>query len=140
MLFMRLRTKIMPVEMVKHITRQMLRDRPEALFAFGDNMEGTGYDGQARECRGEPNAVGIPTKWRASMDQGAFFRDEHFPKVKSAIDAAFLRLVDHLRAGGVIVLPRDGIGTGLAQLPVFAPRIHDFIHRSAARLIEISKS
>ncbi|KKL05458.1 hypothetical protein LCGC14_2605850, partial [marine sediment metagenome] len=56
------------IEYRDHITRQMLRDEPDTLFVFGDNMQRRGLGGQAFAMRGEPNAVGIPTKIFPSMD------------------------------------------------------------------------
>jgi hypothetical protein len=128
----------MPIETVARYSRQMLRDRPEALFVFGDNVSLLGRGGQARECRGEPNAVGIPTKWHPTMDEDAFLRDDQFERIKPGIDAAFMHLVDHLRSGGTVVWPADGVGTGLAQLPQRAPRIHAYIQRAKARMDEIA--
>lgn len=111
------------IRRVKHITREMLRANPDTLFVFGDNMIGKGFGGQAKEMRGEPNAVGIPTKLLPAVRPGSFFRDEDFDRAKPKIDAAFSRLQAHASAGGEIVWPEDGIGTGLAQLPTRAPRI-----------------
>jgi hypothetical protein len=44
------------------IYRRDLRANPESLYLFGDNTKRVGIGGQAREMRGEPNAVGIATK------------------------------------------------------------------------------
>jgi hypothetical protein len=108
---------------VKHITRAMVRAEPDTLFVFGDNMERRGLGGQAREMRGEPNAVGIPTKRAPSMLFEAFVTDEDFDAAKAAMMPAFDRLWVHAVAGGKIVWPSDGIGTGLADLQKRAPRI-----------------
>lgn len=113
----------------KHITRQMLRDNPNTLFVFGDNMERRGFGGQAAEMRGEPNAVGIPTKHKPSMSEDAFFTDEDTKDWFTAVEKDFQRLLGHLRSGGDVVWPADGIGTGRAQLERRAPRIWDLIER-----------
>lgn len=61
---------------VKYITRQMMRAEPTTLFVFGDNLAQVGYGGQAKEMRGEPNAVGIPTKRKPSRTApDEFFTD-----------------------------------------------------------------
>jgi len=52
----------MGIRTEKHITRQMLRAEPGTLWVFGDNLQRKGLGGQAKEMRGEPNAIGIPTK------------------------------------------------------------------------------
>lgn len=116
----------MPIEYRKFISRQMLRDEPEKLFVFGDNLRRKGFGGQAREMRGEPNAVGIPTKIAPSMHPNAFFTDRHIDawKRESAHDIERLR-----KHAGKIVWPKDGIGTGLARLDIKAPGIFDAIER-----------
>lgn len=121
---------------VKHITRAMLRAEPDTLFVFGDNMQRRGLGGQAREMRGEPNAVGIPTKRAPSMLFDAFFDDSDLPKALPEIEAAFRRLREHAMTGGKIVWPADGIGTGMAELAKRAPLIWKLIelHRE---LLEI---
>lgn len=127
----------MPIETIPLFTRDILRSRPADLFVFGDNMTGTGLGGQAKACRDEPNAVGIPTKWAPALDDTAFFRDSDFPIVRDALNRQLLILVDHIKSGGTIILPSAGIGTGLAKLPVRAPRIHKYLTRAFARLHEI---
>jgi len=114
----------MPLQTERFITRAMLRARPEVLFVFGDNMIGKGDGGQAYEMRGEPNAVGIPTKWRPSMHADAFFCDRDAPKVLEVVIPIFQRLFNHLEAGGTVIWPEAGIGTGRGQLKERAPEIY----------------
>tara|TARA_R110002072_G_scaffold251266_2_gene410131 strand:- start:18546 stop:18914 length:369 start_codon:yes stop_codon:yes gene_type:complete len=102
------------------IFRQMLREEPDALFVFGDNLARRGFGGQAKEMRGEPNAVGIPTKKLPSMREGSFFTDSDLPTWRMHVAPAFERLRNH---PGRIVWPTDGLGTGLAQLQHRAPAI-----------------
>jgi nucleoid DNA-binding protein len=108
-----------------YITRAMLRAQPEVLFAFGDNMQRAGLGGQARAMRGEPNAVGVPTKWAPHRGPTAYFTDADWSRdeVRAAIDAAFDQLAAALRRGGRIAFPADGLGTGRAELANRAPRI-----------------
>lgn len=128
----------MPVETVERYTRQMLRDRPEALFVFDDNLARTGRGGLAALCRDEPNAVGIPTKFSPTMKETAFFRDKDFEAVKGVIDMSFGILVAHLKEGGAVVVPANGIGTGLAQLADRAPAIQGYIALKLRLLQEIA--
>lgn len=116
------------------ITRQNLKSAPDVLFVFGDNMQGRGYGGQAKQMRGEPNAVGIPTKWAPSRLPTAYFCDQDLPAVQPRIDAAFQRLIRHLKAGGTVVLPLGGVGSGLAELPTRAPAIYAYIQRRLSAL------
>lgn len=127
----------MPIETIPLFTRDLLRSRPADLFVFGDNMVGTGCGGQAKTCRDEPNAVGIPTQWAPPLDDSAFFQDNDFPIVCEALNRQLFILLEHIKSGGTIVLPSAGIGTGLAQLPARAPRIHRYLTRAFARLQEI---
>ena len=114
------------IEYRKYITRSMLRDEPDKLFVFGDNFKRRGYGGQAKEMRGEPNAVGIPTKFYPGSDECDFFRDSSYGEwlEKSAVD--IMRLLFH---NGTIVWPINGIGTGRAELRERAPRIYKAIKR-----------
>lgn len=113
----------MPIRYEKRITRDMLRAEPEALWVFGDNLQRRGLGGQAKEMRGEPNAVGIPTKKAPNMHPCDMFRDADLAAYKHARSDDLDRLCDHLTEGGTIVLPADGLGTGRAQLERCAPAI-----------------
>src|ERR1700735_1638547 len=104
------------MQYVKHITRKMLQHNPDQLFVFGDNLAEKGLGGQAKEMRGEPNAVGIPTKNYPGMGEFDFFEDGDFNRAKIKIDAAFMKLFVHTANRGRVVWPEDGIGTGLADL------------------------
>jgi hypothetical protein len=65
----------------KFITREYVRESfGTTIFLFGDNMQRTGLGGQAKEMRNEPNAFGVPTKWKPTMQDDAFFTDDDFIK------------------------------------------------------------
>lgn len=123
----------------KFIHRDDLRNNRDVLYVFGDNVQQTGFGGQAKHMRGEPNAVGIPTKWSPSMKPDAFFHthdDLQVPMVRARFQ--FLLLQEHLSQGGVIVFPADGIGTGLARLEETAPDYFRFIEDQLAELYKIA--
>lgn len=124
----------MTIREERFVTRDMLRAAPDTLFVFGDNMKERGLGGQAREMRGEPNAIGIPTKWRPSNDIDAFFIDTDMPAVQGLIDERFSRIEAHLIKGGEVIWPSAGIGTGLADLRSRAPRIYAYIENRRAAL------
>ncbi len=65
----------MPVAFQDRITRSMVREHSEWLFVFGGHLARRGLGGKARECQGEPNAVGVPTKQAPAMTKEAFFPD-----------------------------------------------------------------
>lgn len=124
-------------------TRAQLQAAPDTLFAWGDNLARVGgknnpKSGQAFACRDEPNAVGIPTKLRPSMDEDAFFTDRHFERAKAAFDEGFIRMAQHLQDGGTVIWPADGIGTGRAQLAERAPRIWAYLERCRERLFSMA--
>lgn len=113
----------MPIRYEKHITRAMLRAEPETLWVFGDNLRRKGLGGQAAEMRGEPNAIGIPTKREPGMHPVDFFTDGDLAAYEDARAHDLMRLAQHLMNGGAVVLPADGIGTGRARLKQSAPAV-----------------
>ena len=117
----------MPLEYRKRISRSMLVNEADTLFVFGDNLLRKGRGGQAAEMRGEPNAVGVPTKKAPSNAESAFFSDNDFDDAIKTIEGDLKRIADHLRSGGNVVWPSDGIGTGLADLPRRAPKIWEYL-------------
>lgn len=127
----------MPIRTQKWITRDDLMTHRDWLFVFGDNMEGIGLGGQAKEMRYETNAVGIPTKWRASNEPSAYFSDADLPAVRGLIERRFDRLTRYLERGGVVVLPEAGLGTGRARLATKAPKILAMINAQIRGLREI---
>lgn len=120
----------MPINFHKFITRGMVKGAPRALFVFGDNMYRTGLGGQAREMRGEPNAVGLITKRRPSHSFVTdYLTDDMLEQVMGLNDKDVGRLVQHLINRGIVIWPEDGIGTGLAKLEEYAPKVLDYYER-----------
>lgn len=115
----------MPIVRVDWIVRQDLRERPEWFFVFGDNVQRRGLGGQAKEMRGEPNAIGVATKWSPSMSPSAFFDDTR--ECKWIVEADLAKVKLKLDAGKVVIVPTDGIGTGLSRLPQVAPNLNRYI-------------
>lgn len=120
----------------KRITRDLVRSDRKSVFVFGDNMEGKGYGGQAAAMRGEPNTIGVPTKWRPDRTPGAYFTDDDAKNrdVWHAIHEAFQQMRSALAEGRNVVIPADGLGTGLAELPKRAPKFHAMIEAAIASL------
>lgn len=124
-------------------TREHLQAQPNVLFAWGDNLARVGgrnnpRSGQAYARRGEPNAVGIPTKLRPSMEPSAFFTDTDFARAKAAIDEGFVRMARHLEAGGTVIWPADDIGSDRAQLNIRAPIIWAYLQSCRTRLFSLA--
>jgi len=124
----------MPVIFQKHIDREDLRRNPRVLYVFGDNMIKKGYKGQAYEMRGEPNAVGVATKF---TDYSHYTNDPvDVVHQNQRIDEDMRRLFSHVKAGGVVVWPSHGIGTGLAELAKNAPDTDEYLRQKLAALIK----
>ena len=115
----------MPIEFVDRYNIAMVIDQRHKLFVYGDNLKRIGNAGQAI-IRGCENAVGLPTKRAPCMTESCFFTDADLAVVikaaSSDIDTLFLAAGHNV----TIVWPKDGIGTGLAQLPQRAPKIKQF--------------
>lgn len=124
----------MPLHYEARLTRRAIGENPDTLFVFGDNLARYGMGGQAGECRGMRNAVGVPTKRLPGREPCDYFTDADFAEWQAAATPPLQRLAEHLRAGGRVVWPADGIGTGLAQLPERAPRIWASLERARVRL------
>lgn len=107
------------------ITRNDLRDNRDRAYVFGDNVQRSGFAGQAKEMRGERNAIGVVTKWAPSMSPRAFFDDTAACKV--LVERDLLVVQQALDRGRTVVVPADGVGTGLSRLPQYAPHLDAFI-------------
>lgn len=121
----------------KFIKRANLRENPETYYLFGDNIRRSGFGGQAAAMRGEPNAIGIPTKWAPHNGESAFFRDddnEMNPIIYQAISIAFKVAERVLMSGHNVVIPAYGLGTGRGQLATHAPKILAFIEEKIREL------
>lgn len=126
------------------IFRQDLVNNRNVLYLFGDNTQRTGLGGQAAEMRDEPNAFGIATKFFPYNTINSFFYDDD-PKCKEIIDDDFRKLenllypkdqfnypilgAEHPYAYDAIVIPMDGIGTGLSNMQATAPKLLEYINQ-----------
>jgi hypothetical protein len=121
------------IEYKKYITRSDLKKSrkwdPDTekfgpytkIFVFGDNDRRSGFGGQAKEMRGEPNAIGVRVKKAPSMDPSSFYTDDDFGANAAKI-AEDLNLLAKIAHNKTIVFPEDGIGTGMAMLNRTAPQ------------------
>jgi hypothetical protein len=119
----------------KFISREDLQANPDTLYAFGDNERRRGYGGQAKAMRGEPNAVGVRTKRKPARNSpDDFWSDDTYEQNCRMIAEDLVRVHAHLSAGGDVVLPEDGLGTGLAELATRAPRTFAYLQEQLQRL------
>lgn len=130
----------MKVERMKWITREIVKANPDKLFLFGDNYERQGLGGQAKEMRGEPNAYGIATKVRPDNRNGAFFTDAQYRFHCGRLFGEFEGVKHLLRVGDFtsVVIPEDGLGTGLADLPNRAPKVFAYLQTKLQELEELN--
>lgn len=116
------------------IYRADLQANPGVLYLFGDNQERVGLGGQAKEMRGEPNAVGVATKKRPTNEDSAFFTDDEFSANQISIYDDLEPVREHLLSGGTVVIPLDGLGTGLSDMPNRCPQTFAYLERQLASL------
>ncbi|MDE4297141.1 hypothetical protein PXK56_18310 [Phaeobacter gallaeciensis] len=113
----------MPLIYQFRIYRQDLQRNPGVLYVFGDNVKRVGLGGQAAEMRGEPNAVGVATKWEPSSERPAcFFSDTNIDQQKQIISKDLAPVLKALKEGKTVIWPLDGIGSGLSEVPTRAPQ------------------
>jgi hypothetical protein len=113
----------MPIIFQKMILREDLIKNRTVLYLFGDNLKETGFGGQAKEMRGEPNAIGIPTK----VSPSEYLNDSYLETMNLMLKSKFSFLTVCKRDGRIIIIPTDGIGTGLAKLRDKAPKINSLL-------------
>lgn len=109
---------------------------PHALFIFGDNNVGLSKGGQAI-IRGLPNAIGIPTKKYPSDHPNSFYTDSEYSDNVKRITTAINKIIALAPSYKYVVLPEDGLGTGLAQLPTKAPKTYAFLLSAIEKLKSI---
>ena len=130
----------MTVILQSFIKRSDLKSNPNVKYLFGDNLARKGLGGQAKEMRNEPNAIGIATKKFPSLDEKSFFTDNEYEdniaQIKLDLEPAF----NHLENGGILVIPQDGLGTGLSKLKEKAPKTNAFLEDQINKLINLKKN
>lgn len=129
----------MPVLFQKWIERDDLQRNPSVKYLFGDNLMRCGLGGQAKAMRGEQNAIGIATKRSPGMRHDDFFYDGDYDELVHIIDLDFAPAKLHVALGEVLIIPTDGLGTGLSKLPEHAPRVLAYIDSHITTLCDMAK-
>lgn len=122
----------------KWYSLEQCNTNPNKLYVFGDNLKQVGMGGQAI-IRNAFNAYGIATKREPSMNEGSFFSDQQ--------DEAFALFDDiynliytfrkHDDVFDTIVLPADGLGTGLSQMPMRSPHLFVWMNQTLSTILNI---
>lgn len=116
-------------------TRDDVTNNPNCLFIFGDNVDQQNHKaeggGQA-VIRGLNNAMGLPTKQSAGIDNDDYFDDDMILINKARLILA-LELVRHrIITSSVIdtlVIPEEEFGVGWAELDIRAPQTYSWLKR-----------
>jgi len=117
-----------------------VKSHSDYIFIFGDNDIKAGKGGQAI-IRGEKNAMGIPTKKFPGYNKSAYYTDDELQMNKNKIDNAVNNIVHKLKNKNMlykgIVLPEDGLGTGLADLQNKAPKTFEYLNKKVIDLVKL---
>lgn len=116
---------------------EQCNQNPNKLYVFGDNLKRVGKGGQAM-IRDAYNAFGIATKRTPSMDEAAFFSDR--PDEAIALFEDIYNLVYTFynnETFDTIVLPADGLGTGLSEMPHRSPRLFEWMNNTLSTVLNI---
>ncbi len=130
----------MPVLFQSRIYRKDCEANAKAnvMYLFGDNARRQGYGGQAGEMRDAPNCVGIATKWAPGVRPQDYFDDKDYDDIVKLIDEDLKPAVMALEHGATVIIPLDGLGTGLSELPVRAPRVNFYLKGRIHALTKIN--
>lgn len=122
----------------KELVEQTTKD---VIFLFGDNDERTGRGGQAKVMRDYQNdrAIGIRTKKAPNNDESSFYTDDEYEENIKKIGEDLMKVYRKVMEGKTIVIPSDGIGTGLSDLPNRAPKTFQYLRKKLKNLIAFAK-
>ena len=112
-------------------------ENPRKLYVFGDNLIRYGKGGQAT-IRDARNSFGIATKRLPSMAPNAFFEDMESDYIACFEDIK--RLQETLESGefDTVVLPKDGLGTGLSRMPENSPKLFVEMNELISKVFNIN--
>jgi hypothetical protein len=93
------------------VTLKYLRNNPDSIFVYGDNLKHFGCRGAAI-FRAEPNTWGFITKKAPTNDSWAFYQPDEYEQVfQSELDRLILEIKRHPEKTWLI----SQIGSGLAN-------------------------
>jgi len=124
------------IEVVDRYSVADVQANPNKIYVFGDNTQRTGTGGQA-QIRNNENAFGIATKIEPNNSKEAFMSDIDDGRMVTWYEANIAVIdkdIAKIKADGrPVVLPKDGLGTGLAKLKEKAPQTYAYLKQ---RLLE----
>ena len=116
------------------ISRGDVRENRNILYVFGDNDTRQGLAGQAKQMRGEPNAMGISTKKSPNMGDTAFKNDAEFEENARIITQDIDAIIAAWNTGSYTKVVVPPIGQGLAKLSEKAPKTWAYLNEELKRL------
>lgn len=119
------------------ITRAEVKANPTTLYIFGDNNTRGGLGGQAKEMRGEPNAVGVSTKKYPGVDPAHYMTDTELEENMKVISADIDKVLAEWNTGKYTALHIPQIGVGKAELPTRAPKTWAYLQVELKRLEDL---
>jgi len=120
------------VILVNFYTYEYVKENPDILFVFGDNLLEKGKAGQAI-IRDLPNTLGIPTKRKPCLKyEDCYFSDtdEEFELLSERLN----NLERYVNMGYKIALPKTGLGTGLANMKNKSPKLFRYLTNRLRKL------
>ena len=111
-------------------------ENPNNLYVFGDNLQRKGTGGQAT-IRFASNSFGIVTKRKPNNNPDAFFSDKSDEEKQLAEDVNnLIETIKNSTVYDTVVLPADGLGTGLSEMPTRSPFLFKWLSKTLASLIK----
>jgi hypothetical protein len=119
--------------------KEDVKNHPKYMFIFGDNDVEKGEKGQAiiRKC---PNAFGIPTTKFPNNNDSSYYTDEELEENKRKIKHAIKKIMKESSNYDALIFPKDGLGTGLAELPKRAPKTYKYLNKAIQKYLLNSQS
>ncbi len=93
------------------ITKEYLRQNPDHIFIFGDNLFGKGHGGAAA-LRDEPNTLGFTTKKAPNNEDRSFYRPSEY---KEIFEQEMEGLISWIKTCPEKTFLLSKIGSGLAN-------------------------
>lgn len=93
------------------ITSQYLRENPNHVFVFGDNLLRKGLGGAAK-LRNEPNTYGFITKKYPNNKNMSFYKPEEYRPI---FQSELIKFVDHITFNYDKLFLVSKLGSGLAN-------------------------
>lgn len=116
----------MKVRFVERFTLALVKQHPNEIFVFGDNMAKYGKKIGQAIIRPMPNAFGVPTKREPARYDAAYFSDQpdEFAAIKKSLQDLY-----RLSRRHTLVFPLGGLGTGLAEMQARSPEAWKYMNQ-----------